>query len=281
MNIIYQEIDSSIEDTIVGIELFEKEAKKASIYGTKVIYGDFFGFYKDNIEGKQKFDVIIGNPPFIRYQNVDVDSREIAFQLMRSAGLHPNKLTNIWLPFLVLSALALSKNGKLGMVIPAELFQVSYAGETREFLAKYFDRLTLITFQKIVFEYIQQEVVLLLGEKTSDSKGIQVIELNDLDDLSNLDLTKFYDYEVKELNHSNEKWIKYFLSCKENELMRKLRNNVDIVPTTDLFEINVGLVSGENSFFLLNYDMVKEYQLGNATRMIIGKTDQLKGVILS
>lgn len=273
--------DLSIEDTIVGIELFEEEAKKASTYGTKVIFGDFFGFYKDNIEGKQKFDVIIGNPPFIRYQNVDVDSREIAFQLMRSAGLHPNKLTNIWLPFLVLSALALSKNGKLGMVIPAELFQVSYAGETREFLAKYFDRLTLITFQKIVFEDIQQEVVLLLGEKTSDSKGIQVIELNDLDDLSNLDLTKFYDYEVKELNHSNEKWIKYFLSCEEIELMHKLCNNVDIVPTTDLFEINVGLVSGENSFFLLNHDMVKEYQLGNATRMIIGKTEQLKGVILS
>lgn len=273
--------DLSIEDTIIGIELFEKEAKKASKYGTKVISGDFFGFYKDYIEGKQKFDVIIGNPPFIRYQNVDADSREIAFQFMRNAGLHPNKLTNIWLPFLVLSALALSKNGKIGMVIPAELFQVGYAGETREFLAKYFDRLTLITFQKIVFEDIQQEVILLLGEKTSDSKGIQVIELKNLDDLSNLDLANFYDYEVKELNHSDEKWIKYFLSSEEIELMRKLRNHVDIVPTTNLFEINVGLVSGENSFFLLNHDMVKEYQLGNATRMIIGKTEQLKGVILS
>lgn len=273
--------DVNTEHTIVGVELFEEEAKKASIYGTKVVTGDFFGYYKDHIEGKQKFDVIVGNPPFIRYQNVDADSREIAFQLMRGAGLHPNKLTNIWLPFLVLSALALSKNGKLGMVIPAELFQVSYAGETREFLAKFFDRLTLITFQKIVFEDIQQEVILLLGEKTSNSKGIQVIELNDLEDLSNLDLSNFYDYEVKELNHSDEKWIKYFLSCEEIELMRKLRNNVDIVPTTDLFEINVGLVSGENSFFLLNHEMVKEYQLGNATRMIIGKTEQLKGVILS
>lgn len=273
--------DLSIEDMVVGVELFEEEAKKASIYGTKVVSGDFFEFYKDNVKEKQKFDVIIGNPPFIRYQNVDANSREIAFQLMRGAGLHPNKLTNIWLPFLVLSALALSKNGKLGMVIPAELFQVSYAGETREFLAKYFDRLTLITFQKIVFEDIQQEVILLLGEKTSSSKGIQVIELNDLDDLSNLDISNFYDYEVKELNHSDEKWIKYFLSCEEIEFMRKLRNNVNIVPTTNLFEINVGLVSGENSFFLMNHEMVKEYQLGNATRMIIGKTEQLKGVILS
>ena len=56
----------SVEDTIVGIELFEKEAEKASVYGAKVVSGDFFGFYKDNIEGQQKFDVIIGNPPFIR-----------------------------------------------------------------------------------------------------------------------------------------------------------------------------------------------------------------------
>lgn len=271
----------SIGDSIVGIELFEEEAKKASIYGTKVVTGDFFEYYKENIEGQQKFDVIVGNPPFIRYQNVDADSREIAFKFMRREGMHPNKLTNMWLPFLVLSALTLSKNGKLGMVIPAELFQVSYAGETREFLSRYFDRLTLITFQKMVFEGIQQEVILLLGEKTSKSKGIQVIELNDMDDLSNLDLSNFYDCELKELNHSDEKWIKYFLSCEEIELMRKLRNNDVIVPTTDLFEINVGLVSGENSFFLLNHEMVKEYQLGNATRMIIGKTEQLQGVILS
>lgn len=273
--------DLSIEDSIVGVELFEEEAKKASIYGTKVVTGDFFEYYKENIEGQQKFDVIVGNPPFIRYQNVNADSREIAFKFMIKEGMHPNKLTNMWLPFLVLSALTLSKNGRLGMVIPAELFQVSYAGETREFLSRYFDRLTLITFQKIVFEDIQQEVILLLGEKTSNSKGIQVIELNDMDDLSNLDLANFYDCEVKELNHSDEKWIKYFLSCEEIELMRKLRNNNAILPTTDLFEINVGLVSGENSFFLLNHEMVKEYQLGNATRMIIGKTEQLKGVILS
>ena len=206
--------DLSIEDSIVGIELFEEEAKKASIFGTKVVTGDFFEYYEENIEGQRKFDVVVGNPPFIRYQNVDADSREIAFKYMRREGMHPNKLTNMWLPFLVLSALTLSKNGKLGMVIPAELFQVSYAGETREFLSRYFDRITLITFQKIVFDGIQQEVILLLGEKTSNSKGIQVIELNDMDDLSNLDLSNFYDCEVKELNHSDEKWIKYVLACE-------------------------------------------------------------------
>ena len=167
------------------------------------------------------------------------------------------------------------------MVIPAELFQVNYAGETREFLAQYFDRLTLITFQKLVFEEIQQEVILLLGEKKSEDKGIQVIELTDLDDLKELDLNNFYNYEMKELNHSTEKWIKYYLTNREINLIRRLRESEKIPFTTELFEINVGLVSGENSFFLLNRNTVDEYQLANSTRMVIGRTEQLKGVILS
>ena len=274
-------MELSIEESIMGIELCPEEACKAKQYNTRVVCDDFFEYYKNHIANKVYFDAIVGNPPFIRYQNVDEKSRNIAFQFMKDVGMHPTKLTNIWLPFLILSALALTTNGKLGMVIPAELFQVNYAGETREFLARFFDRLTLITFQKLVFEEIQQEVVLLLGERTSENKGIQVIELNDLEDLKNLRLDNFYNYEVKKINHSDEKWVKYFLSCAEIELMRKLRNNPDISCTTDLFEINVGLVSGENSFFLLNRNMVEEHQLSKATRMVIGKTEQLKGVILS
>ena len=166
---------------ITGVELCLDEAKKAMRYGTNVECQDFFAFYRDKVTGKSNYDAIVGNPPFIRYQDFDEKSRDIAFFYMKENGFHPTKLTNIWLTFLILSCLALSENGRLGMVIPAELFQVNYAGETREFLARYFDRLTLITFQKLVFEEIQQEVILLLGEKKSEDKGIQVMKLSDLD----------------------------------------------------------------------------------------------------
>lgn len=86
---------------------------------------------------------------------------------------------------------------------------------------------------------------------------------------------------MKELNHSTEKWIKYYLTNREINLIRRLRESEKIPFTTELFEINVGLVSGENSFFLLNRNTVDEYQLANSTRMVIGRTEQLKGVILS
>ena len=152
----------NIDELVTGVEVCKEEAVKAEKYGTKIVCSDFFEYYKTSIADKKNYDVIVGNPPFIRYQDFDEKSRELAFEFMKAAGFHPTKLTNIWLPFLVLSSLALNENGKLGMVIPAELFQVNYAAEARKFLAEYFERLTLVTFQKLVFEEIQQEVILLL-----------------------------------------------------------------------------------------------------------------------
>ena len=156
---------------------------------------------------RRKFSVIVGNPPFIRYQNFDEKYRTIAFDLMNKHGFHPSRLTNIWLPFLLLSCEALSDDGRIGMVIPAELFQVDYAAEARDYLSSHFDSLTLVTFKKLVFDDIQQEVVLLLGEKTSSQKGIRVVELDDLDDLIQNGLSGLYKAETKDLDHSSDKWV--------------------------------------------------------------------------
>lgn len=271
---------ADVKKYITGIELIKEEAKKAEKYGAEIINSDFFEYYQRAIKNKKKYDAVIGNPPFIRYQNIDEKSREIAFSFMKEIGLHPTKLTNMWLPFLILSSLALKENGKLGMVIPAELFQVDYAGETRQFLSTYFDKLTIVTFRTLVFDEIQQEVVLLLGEMKSDDKGIQVLELNGLEDLINTGITTIKESEIKELDHTKEKWVKYYLTNAEIKLMRRLQTESAIKATTDLFEVNVGLVSGENNFFLMNRDTVDTYGLRNSVKKVIGRSEQLKGILL-
>ena len=157
-------LSSSINQTraVTGVELDTEEAQKAIVHGYEIINSDFFTYYQDEIEGQRTYDVIIGNPPFIRYQNFDEKYRIIAFDLMKKHGFHPNRLTNIWLPFLLLSCEALSETGRIGMVIPAELFQVDYAAEARKYLSSHFDLLTLITFKKLVFDEIQQEVIYIV-----------------------------------------------------------------------------------------------------------------------
>ena len=59
------------------------------------------------------------------------------------------------------------------MVIPAELFQVDYAAEARQFLSDFFDKLTLVTFKRLVFDDIQHVVFLLLCVLVCDLHGIR------------------------------------------------------------------------------------------------------------
>lgn len=269
----------------LGIEREQGEAEKAAQIaakapGCQVVAEDFFTYYYKHIRHKQAFDVVVGNPPFIRYQNIDASIRELAFSMLQEAGFSPNRLTNLWMPFLILSALALKPEGRLGMVIPAELFQVNYAAEAREFLTSYFERLTVITFRRLVFDDIQQEVVVLLGERTSKEKGIQTLELENAEELWNLTDQDFRGFEVKELEHSSEKWVKYYLSNEEIQFMRKMGADPRISAAEELFEVNVGLVSGENDFFLLNREGVSKFHLEESVKQIIGRTEQLRGIIL-
>lgn len=250
-------------------------------YGTTVICKDFFTYYQEEIEGQTQFDVIVGNPPFIRYQHFTEEYRKVAFALMNNHGFHPNRLTNIWLPFLVLSCKALKPTGRVGMVIPAELFQVDYAAEARQFLSTFFDKLTLVTFKRLVFDDIQQEVILLLGERGCNKHGIRVVELEDMSDLIARGQTCLENTEFKELDHSRDKWVKYYLSNEELGLLKRLNNDPRISDATDLFEINVGLVSGENDFFIMNHQMVSEYNLQSSVMPIISRSEQLKGVLLT
>lgn len=273
--------DAQISQNVIGVELDSEEAKKSARYGTTVVCDDFFTYYSAEIDEKTEFDVILGNPPFIRYQNFTEEYRKTAFSLMNKYGFQPNRLTNIWLPFLILSCRALKPNGRVGMVIPAELFQVDYAAEARKFLSGFFDKLTLVTFKRLVFDDIQQEVILLLGERGCDKQGIRVIELDDMADLITQGLSCLENAELKHLDHSRDKWVKYFLSNEELALLTRLNGDTRISDGTDLFEVNVGLVSGENDFFVINQDVVSEYNLQDSVVPIISRSEQLKGVRLT
>ncbi|MCP4134976.1 MAG: N-6 DNA methylase [bacterium] len=276
-----------LKSAITGIELLPAEAEKArsrtaqmGLAPESIITADFFEYFSG--EKHERYDVIAGNPPFIRYQNFPEEHREIAIQKMKDLGLRPNKLTNIWVPFLVISSTLLSENGRLGMVVPAELFQVKYAAETRIFLSNYFERMTIVTFRKLVFSGIQQEVVLLLCEKkVSDNMGIRVVEFDSLNDLVNFDFKNIKNLKIKPIDHTSEKWTKYFLENNEIELLRKIKKNKKIPICIDIMDVDVGIVTGRNNFFLLSDSQVREWKLRRYVRRIVGRSNHLKGIILS
>lgn len=289
----------STRTSLTGIELFGEEARKARhrVAGPRglpswiqVLERDFFSFAADLFPGTSlfslaegqdsaRFDAVLGNPPFVRYQDFPEAQRAVAFALMEQHGLRPNRLTNAWLPFLVVSALMLKADGRLAMVIPAELLQVNYAAETRSFLSQFFERITLLTFRKLVFAGTQQDVVLVLAErKASSSHGIRVVELEDAEELGAFDLAKALRVPTKVLDHGLDKWTKYFLTREELHLLRSLEEHGDLHPVKHYLDVDVGLVTGQNDFFVIDESTVVEYDLQEFSERIVGRSANLAGL---
>ena len=273
-----------------GIEFDPQEAFKASKRiqaltnsTAQVIYNDdFFAYCKAHLFDKHLFDVVIGNPPFIRYQNFPEEQRCIAFELMKQGGLHPSRLTNSWVPFLVASTFLLAEHGRIAMVIPAELLQVNYAAELRYFLSQSYSRLTLVTFKKLVFDDIQQEVVLLLGEKNgNEHTGIRTIELEGVEELSSFDYTININSKLKEMDHSSDKWTRNFLEEEELKLLRKLQGDQRLTVARDVLDVDVGVVTGLNEFFVLTEQQIKEHNIIPYTQPLVGRSFQLQGLVFS
>ncbi len=258
----------------INAEETDKLKQKFNKYnGITVLNQDFFEFYFTNVSNR--FDLILGNPPYIRYQYLEESQREEMSSILESHGMKANKLINAWVGFLVACVQLLSDHGKIAFVIPAEILQVVYAEDLRLFLANRLSKITLVTFEELVFPDIEQEIVVLIGEKGTSQKGIRIVELNNLEDLKSLNLEAV---EFQNIGHIHEKWTKYFTTKSENELMNSFRKDPRFQKLSDVALINVGITTGNNKYFSVTQQIVDKYELQSVVRPLIGRSSHAKSV---
>jgi adenine-specific DNA-methyltransferase len=275
---------------LVGVEVIAEEAEAAAFRlvqtlgidtSSAVDNQDFFSWWLQPDRGN--FDAVVGNPPFIRYQTFPEPHRERAMQIMRALGLKPNKLTNIWVPFVVASAAALAPGGRLGLVLPAELLQVTYAAQLRRFLVDTFTDIHVIACNELFFEGAQQEVVVLLAEKartpsTATESAVTVSQVSTRHALvSTTADALFASTEPKTVEHDGEKWLKYFLSQREIDMLRDLRASGVAAGLNWFASVDVGVVTGKNEFFVLNGRDLDEFDLRPFALPLAARAAHLQG----
>jgi adenine-specific DNA-methyltransferase len=256
---------SMVAERLNGVELQEAEAARARTR-LQVLIGshardvvetsDFFKWWQSS--APRRFDVVIGNPPFIRYQSFPEPNRGRAMEIMRELALSPNRLTNIWVPFVAAAVRSLRPGGRLAMVLPAELLQVSYAAQLRSFLIDHFARVDIISCNELFFQKAEQEVVLLLADGALDRPTennrcrVSMTEAHTLAEIVNrLPSVVLAETQPKTVRHDHEKWLKYFLAEREIGFMRELRASSVTTNMSTHASINVGVVTGKKEFFVL------------------------------
>jgi adenine-specific DNA methylase len=260
--------------TAVGVELIPEEAKKArEASGADVDVSDFFTWLTPDKFGT--FDGVAGNPPFIRFGSWEEAYRAPAFELMREQGLKPTRLTNAWLPFVVASLVAVHDGGRVGLVLPAELLQVGYAAELRAHLIDSCSEITVVSFSELVFPGILQEVVLLLAVKGEGPATMQTVEVKNGSQLDGLTLD---GAAARAPLHESEKWTKYFLNVDQIEMLRGLRADSRLLPLRSYATVNVGVVTGRNSFFCLTPSQAETLGVAEHTISLLSRSAQISGI---
>lgn len=264
--------------TAIEIEADEAEKVRKKYKAHKnihVLTKDFFEFYTQAISAPKRYDLIFGNPPYIRYQYLSEKQRGLLSEILTSHGMKANKLINAWVAFLVASVQLLSNKGTIAFVIPAEILQVVYAEDLRLYLSNHLATITLITFEQLVFPDIEQEVVIFIGEKSSEEKGIRIIETRNLESLEKLCLE---GNGFQRIQHIKEKWTKYFVTATDLELIQKVRTDKRFAKFADLGTINVGITTGNNKFFSITEETCIEYALTDVTLPLIGRSSHAHGI---
>ncbi|QLL08551.1 class I SAM-dependent methyltransferase [Mycobacterium vicinigordonae] len=255
-----------------GVELVAEEAAKARQFAP-VDNCDLFAW--PGALRSAGWDGVAGNPPYIRFGNWPAEQRESALDLMRREGMRPTKLTNAWVPFVVASTALVRAGGRVGLVLPAELLQVGYAAQLRDFLVSRYREITLISFRRLVFDGVLQEVVLFCGVVGTGPAQIRTVQLSGADTLEGADLNVD---AAPALLHDTEKWTKYFLGPAAIQTLRDLVEGPAMTRLGRVAGVDVGIVTGRNSFFTFTDAQARELGLTPHCVPLVSRSVQLSGL---
>jgi adenine-specific DNA-methyltransferase len=276
---------------VQGFELDAVEAKKATTQAKDAHFADiqidatdFLAWASRAIvAGDKSFDAVVGNPPFIRYQYLPSEFQPRAEAIFNLLDLPFTKHTNAWVPFVLASLALLRPGGRLAMVVPAEIIHVTHAQSLRTYLGKNCSRLVVIDPEELWFTNTLQGAVLLLAEKKrhpsekSEGLGIHRVRGRAFVDLDPADL--FNAPQPINGQTVEGKWTRALLDPKTRSLFDGLLGENEVHKFDQIAEVDVGIVTGANKYFLVTDDVVEQYGLSKWAHPAFGRSGHCPGVV--
>lgn len=236
-------------EQVQGVELHESSALAAAARMVRsricptILVGDFFDF-----EAPGQFDAVVGNPPYVRYQDFSGEARAVARERALALGVPLTGLASSWAAFTVHAASMLRRGGRLGLVLPAELLSVNYAAPVRSFLMRHFGSVRLVMFEERVFPGVSEEVVLLLAEGIGPTDHFTVQQVQDVEDLATIDSVA----ATWRPTPVEGKWLPALLPPDAVEVYGRLVGSGRFGTLQQWGTTALGMVTGNNRFFALS-----------------------------
>ena len=190
------------------------------------------------------FDAVVGNPPYIRIQNIPDENKKYLHEnwySMKTGNV------DIYYAFIELGLNLLNENGKLGYITPNSHFNTASGKNLRKLLKKNQNIQIVINFDYIkVFKDVNVYtcISILTKKKNPDIKYCKIEN-----ELTELNFTE-KDYKIVNYNNLDDNAIWNFLT--DFEIDRKYLIENAGSKLIDFCDINVGIATLSDYIYLLN-----------------------------
>lgn len=189
------------------------------------------------------FDAVVGNPPYIRIQNLEDDYKKYLQSNWDSAK---SGNIDIYYPFIELGLNLLNENGKLGFITPNSHFNTAAGKNLRKILKSNRSMYKIVNFDYVrVFKDVNVYSCVSIFTKKPNNE-IKFRKMTK--EVTSIDLAE-EDYKIVHYDtlDSEKKWV--FLSDEEIDKIETIENIG--IKLKNLCEINCGIATLADKIYLL------------------------------
>ena len=250
-------IKQIIKNNIFGSDILEYNIHRAKLIltvyalqnGEQLQDSDFNLFVQDSlrIDWKLKFDNIVGNPPYVKFQDLTNENREYLISKWKTIE---GGTFNLYFAFFELGYKLLKEKGKLGYITPNNYF-TSLAGEA---LRNYFQNEKCVTriidfSHKKVFDAQTYTAITFLNKQINESISFDRIK-------ANYTPQEFLLHANGSLNYLESLNVKKWRLLKTDEQQNiKIIESVGL-PIGKLFDICVGIATLKDEVFFVDGSII-------------------------
>ena len=251
-------VKSIVRENIYGSDILEYNIHRTkllltiyALQNSEILENDDFNLYnQDSLKAdwKLKFDTVVGNPPYVKFQDLSNESREF---LVNNWTTVEGGTFNLYFAFFELGYKLLKPTGRLGYITPNNYF-TSIAGES---MRRFFQQKKCVTriidfTHKKVFDAQTYTALTFLNKKENEAITFDRIKNGytpkDFLSFANGSLNYLKDLNVK-------KWR--LLKTDEQENIKKIETIGTQI--SKLFDICVGIATLKDEVFFIDGSIQK------------------------
>ena len=221
----------------------------------RVYAADFFDWAKHT---RDRFECVVGNPPFIRYQRFSGDVRRKALEVCDRVGVKFSSLTSSWAPFVVGAASLLKPGGRLAFIVPAEIGHAPYAKPVLRYLLSQFDQVSVIAIREKVFPDLSEDVWLLYADGFGGASDKITFSQWDAFPQKAARPNRGQQVTRSEWERCGERLRSFLVSPEVRAAYREICEQTESVRLGEIARVGIGYVSGANELFHLRPSEVRQ-----------------------